>query len=163
MITGYDRKFVEVFPNRFDPSDDQWSSESLITEADILVGDYFAASVAMKDDIVVAGSGYYNSERSVYVFAMSPDDCNRNGVPDSCDIGSGESLDLNTNGLPDECESPGNCDGDADVDEFDAARWLSCLLGPGVDTPQRCACADRDGDNDVDLLDISRLAAQVAP
>ncbi|MGA1058610.1 MAG: right-handed parallel beta-helix repeat-containing protein, partial [Phycisphaerales bacterium] len=34
-------------------------------------------------------------------------DCNGNGVPDSCDIGSGSSADLDANGIPDECELPG--------------------------------------------------------
>ena len=86
-----------------------------------------------------------------------------NGVPDSCDIGSGDSIDLNTNGLPDECESPGNCDGDADVDQFDAEHWLTCLSGPDVQVPQHCDCANRDGDNDVDLRDISTLTQQLAP
>ncbi|MBN1417373.1 MAG: hypothetical protein JXP34_01275 [Planctomycetes bacterium] len=32
------------------------------------------------------------------------DDCNRNGIPDSCDIASGSSADTNANGVPDECE-----------------------------------------------------------
>ncbi len=31
-------------------------------------------------------------------------DCNKNGVPDSCDIDSGDSQDTNNNGVPDECE-----------------------------------------------------------
>ena len=35
-------------------------------------------------------------------------DCNGNGIPDSCDIGSGNSRDVNVNGIPDECEVPAN-------------------------------------------------------
>ena len=31
-------------------------------------------------------------------------DCNGNGIPDSCDIASGNSRDMNANGKPDECE-----------------------------------------------------------
>lgn len=34
-------------------------------------------------------------------------DCNGNGVPDSCDIAGGGSADTNANGVPDECEFPG--------------------------------------------------------
>jgi hypothetical protein len=33
-------------------------------------------------------------------------DCNGNGIPDSCDISSGNSRDVNLNGIPDECEAP---------------------------------------------------------
>jgi DNA-binding beta-propeller fold protein YncE len=43
-------------------------------------------------------------------------DCNRNLIPDSCDIARGTSLDANLNGVPDECEPPpcyANCDGSA--------------------------------------------------
>ena len=35
---------------------------------------------------------------------ISGDDCNANGVADSCDTGSGTSLDCNFNTIPDECE-----------------------------------------------------------
>jgi DNA-binding beta-propeller fold protein YncE len=41
-------------------------------------------------------------------------DCNRNLIPDSCDIAHGTSLDINLNGIPDECEQGvcyANCDG----------------------------------------------------
>jgi DNA-binding beta-propeller fold protein YncE len=39
-------------------------------------------------------------------------DCNRNQIPDSCDIASGFSTDFNHNGIPDECERTcyANCD-----------------------------------------------------
>ncbi len=33
-------------------------------------------------------------------------DCNENGVPDSCDLDVGGSIDLDGNGIPDECEGP---------------------------------------------------------
>ncbi len=36
-------------------------------------------------------------------------DCNRNGVPDNCDIAAGRAADANTNGVPDGCET--DCDG----------------------------------------------------
>jgi hypothetical protein len=40
-------------------------------------------------------------------------DCNRNFIPDACDIASGFSRDRNNNGIPDECEA--NCYADCDV------------------------------------------------
>ena len=39
-------------------------------------------------------------------------DCNRNQMPDSCDIASGFSHDHNNNGRPDECECYADCNGD---------------------------------------------------
>ena len=37
-------------------------------------------------------------------YSSGDTDCNSNGIPDSCDIASGNSRDLNANGKPDECE-----------------------------------------------------------
>jgi DNA-binding beta-propeller fold protein YncE len=54
-------------------------------------------------------------------------DCNRNLLPDACDIASGFSLDRNRNGIPDECETGticyANCDGSVvepvlNIDDF---------------------------------------------
>ncbi len=51
-------------------------------------------------------------------------DCNRNQIPDVCDLASGASLDLNHNGILDECEPdcPADFDGTGfvDTDDFDA-------------------------------------------
>ncbi len=49
---------------------------------------------------------------------VSPNDCNRNGILDACDISSGYSLDANTNNIPDECEGP-DSDGDGVADGID--------------------------------------------
>ena len=56
-------------------------------------------------------------------------DCNENGVPDSCDIGDGDSGDVNGNGAPDECECIGDADGDGVVDASDLAAVLSAWGG----------------------------------
>jgi hypothetical protein len=48
--------------------------------------------------------------------AAGAPDCNLNGVPDTCDLASGGSLDLNLNLIPDECETNGGtpyCFGDS--------------------------------------------------
>ncbi|MCP4591153.1 MAG: hypothetical protein GY842_10435 [bacterium] len=47
-------------------------------------------------------------------------DCNNNGVPDWCDVDSGDSTDINSNGVPDECE---DCNDNGIPDACD----LSCL------------------------------------
>ena len=51
-------------------------------------------------------------------------DCNGNGVPDACDIDSGDSGDLDGNGVPDDCECVGDIDGDGVVDAGDLAAVL---------------------------------------
>jgi hypothetical protein len=40
-------------------------------------------------------------------FAAGSEDCNRNGIPDECDIDSAFSQDCNNNGIPDECDLAG--------------------------------------------------------
>ena len=51
-------------------------------------------------------------------------DCNENGVLDSCDIASGTSPDLNGNGIPDECdpECPLDLNGQVRVDALEPKR-----------------------------------------
>ncbi|MCH2136154.1 MAG: hypothetical protein MK101_06175 [Phycisphaerales bacterium] len=58
-------------------------------------------------------------------------DCNANGVPDSCDIANGTSEDANGDGVPDECNTcPGDLDGSGTVDVDDI---LACIAGFGTD------------------------------
>jgi hypothetical protein len=44
-------------------------------------------------------------------------DCNHNGIPDSCDIASGYSVDCQVDGIPDECQA--DCNGNGIVDDCD--------------------------------------------
>ncbi|MCC6425760.1 MAG: hypothetical protein IT435_02960 [Phycisphaerales bacterium] len=86
-------------------------------------------------------------------FDFMPDfgsDCNRNQIPDSCDIAGGVSADLNANGIPDECEPACAADFDhsgfVDTDDFDA--FVHAFEDGGPD-------ADVDGSGFVDLDDFS--------
>ena len=79
-------------------------------------------------------------------------DCNANGVPDACDLGS-VSLDANANGIPDECECPGDLDGNGLVDLSD----LQILLGSYGQMGMSYYDGDLDGDGDVDLTDLQEL------
>src|SRR5690606_3486343 len=45
-------------------------------------------------------------------------DCNRNGIPDDCDIAAGTSFDNDGNGIPDEC-SPCPCERDGIHEQVD--------------------------------------------
>jgi subtilisin-like proprotein convertase family protein len=58
--------------------------------------------------LTVSDHLFYNSGTLVYwaldFVNQGQGDCNENGIPDECDIASGESTDGNNNGIPDECE-----------------------------------------------------------
>jgi hypothetical protein len=51
--------------------------------------------------------------------------------------------------------TPGDLDGDGDVDLGDYDKWRACLAGPNVVTQPNCELADLDGDTDVDLADFA--------
>jgi len=65
----------------------------------------------------------------VGVLAMSPSDCNTNGVPDYKDVGLGTSPDCNANALPDECDiadgTSQDCNANTVPDECDIASGTS--------------------------------------
>ncbi len=84
-------------------------------------------------------------------------DCNRNGVPDACDIASGDSLDHNGNDIPDDCEYRADFDRDGDVDLVDYRRIHDCLDGPDGGILPGCDGQDLTGDDVVDLLDIAQF------
>lgn len=88
-------------------------------------------------------------------------DCNRNGIPDSCEMDAG-APDEDNDGLLDECEDETcDMDGDGDCDLADWRTVRGCFSGPG----QPCAAgsprgrasfiADLDGDFDFDLRDAA--------
>ena len=64
----------------------------------------------------------FNDSASIETGYVAMEDCNENGVNDTCDIANGSSDDSNGNGVPDECENacPGDANGDglADVDDI---------------------------------------------
>jgi hypothetical protein len=99
-----------------------------------------------------------------------PNDCNENGIPDECDIGTQFggfcadqgapcfpaecSSDWNTNGVPDDCpdELCGdlNTDGNVDLNDY----WVFVdAFGSCDGSPKYNAAADMDGDGCVTLLD----------
>jgi hypothetical protein len=51
----------------------------------------------------------------------------------------------------------GDCDGDGDVDLFDAQLLIGCTTGPGIAVGLECMCSDYDADGDVDVIDFGQL------
>ena len=88
--------------------------------------------------------------------ARTANDCNSNGVPDSCDISAGLLHDANGNSVPDECEAGalfrrGDTNADSRVDISDAVSLLNCLfLGGACPT-----CLDAADSNDSGKTDLS--------
>ncbi len=80
-------------------------------------------------------------------------DCNANGLPDVCEIGSGTALDCNTNGIPDECEV--DCNGNGTPDDCDIASGGS-LDTNNNGTPDECEQQFNRGDaNATGTVDVT--------
>lgn len=82
---------------------------------------------------------------------QSPDlllDCDEDGIPNVCEFRTGSASDNNGNGLPDDCECPGDADqnGVVDIDDI-----LEVFIAWGDPNP---GSADLDGSGTVDAKDL---------
>ena len=91
-------------------------------------------------------------EEESWLFADSGVDCNRNGVPDSCEIAAGDRDDCNANGTPDECEFAAGTVADCNNNLVpDDCETLDDCDNDG--TPDVCE-VDSDGDGFPDDCDV---------
>jgi hypothetical protein len=82
------------------------------------------------------------------------EDCNNNGLLDSCEIVDGAASDSNRNGVPDECDC--DVDGDAYFGLSDLARLLTHF---GRESGASRAEGDMDGDGAVGSADLAIVLA----
>ena len=117
--------------------------------------------------------------RFTFVGVDPANDCNINGLPDTCDISSGYSTDSDGDGIPNECDGPDlDSDGDGVIDAVDACPQVAgdaacngcprnvcgqCgtdgLVDTDGDTEFDCVDTDDDGDGVIDALDAFPLDA----
>ncbi len=106
-----------------------------LTASDGEATDDYGVSVAISGDTAIIGAheddDNGSNSGSAYGF-HGLSDCNTNGTLDICDITDGSSPDINSNGEPDECEcwTPGDMNGDGDVNAEDIALFIQRLLNP---------------------------------
>lgn len=140
--TGFDTRDVALFLGRGDGT-----FRSTVR--------YACADQTMPPHLVdVDGDGYLDlvapglPTRDIWVLggALRPprqQDCNRNGIPDVCDVRSGTSLDADGDGVPDECggglQLPADCNQDARFDVSDAVCVFRTLF---LGDPPTFPCGD---------------------
>ena len=102
-----------------DPEGESWFSATVDYQMDIddLAGTAYTASWSAHDFML----------RAVTSSANLAEDCNENGVLDSCDVIDGGSKDADGDGVPDECD--GSCLGDLNSDGRVDGGDLIVLLG----------------------------------
>ncbi len=83
---------------------------------------------------------------------VAVEDCNVNGISDTCDIAYGSSMDLDDNGVPDECQ--GVCPGDANGDGFSDIDDILTVISMFETTD---ADADVDDSGFVDIDDLLQV------
>ncbi|MEE2907891.1 MAG: hypothetical protein VX527_08675 [Planctomycetota bacterium] len=100
----------------------------------------------------VAGNNWQDTASYTFTYEAT-EDCNSNGVSDTCDIANGTSEDTDGNGIPDECDSscPGDADGDGDSDVDDILLALGNYGGSGG--------GDVDGNGVIDVNDLLQILA----
>lgn len=89
-------------------------------------------------------------------------DCNRNQIPDDCDIDSGTSSDLDVDGVPDDCGHfvRGDCNDDGTYNLGDPVSLLSTLFS-GAPSPSCADACDANDDSSNDIGDAIFMLASL--
>ncbi|MHC4218551.1 MAG: FG-GAP repeat domain-containing protein [Planctomycetota bacterium] len=153
-IVAVRRDGVALGPHEFTYSRESgWISVNIAPSTALEVDYTYSHSLDM------AISNWDGSLGNYLYYNLLFDDCNRNGIPDGCDIDSGFAVDVNHNGVPDGCEGycPWDLDESGDVGVTD---FLQLLAAWGTDPG---GPPDFDGDGDVGVNDFLILLANWGP
>lgn len=100
----------------------EWIEQTKLQISDGSQGTFFGGAIAFDGEIAIIGANSADTEHNndvgaVYAFAIGgpdcdgdfqPDlcetDCNRNEIPDECELADGSAVDCNGNGVPDDCD-----------------------------------------------------------
>lgn len=155
-----------------------WVETGQLVHSDAQPGDHLGRSVAMSGDFAVIGAPRYSGTGveaggAGFLFQIDGPDCNgnglldsvdiaaglqdcdRNGVPDECQIAADPSTDLDGDGLLDDCLSDfvrADANGDGMIDLGDAITQLDYLFTE-VEAPPCLEALDANADNGVDIAD----------
>jgi len=124
--------YYEAFPSQYCPTGN--------SERDFHHTLIFAYPRDEDDDLVADEDDNCPSD-----YNPDQDDCDGNGLGDTCTIAGGVSSDCNNNDLPDLCEIDSDSDGVIDACE-------SCPQDPNKLAPGICGCGTPDDDGDADMI-----------
>lgn len=152
-------------------------------------GDLLGNAVDVSGSVLIVGAPLHDGAATnagvAYIFDVTSDDCNLNGVADAtelaadpgldcqancildgCEIAGGESSDVNANNIPDECEP--DCNGNGTPDDFELANFpeLDCdgngIIDVCPSSANRLSAADAGSSDDFGwqcALDEDRMIA----
>jgi hypothetical protein len=142
---------------------DQWVEQQQYVPIDGGPGESLGTTLSFAKDVCVVGCPSddvvaTNCGSASIMVGFVDNDCNGNGIPDTCDVIDVTSIDRNGNFFPDECEPvPGDTNGDlvVNVDDLLAVvnAWGACL-NRGMECP-----ADLNGNGTVDVDDLLLVIA----
>jgi len=146
-----------------------WIQEAKIVAKDAADEDQFGFSVDLLGSRAAIGAWMKDFDKTTFLYGavyvtegVPIVDCNKNSVPDECDIASGASADANGNGIPDECEippCPADVNGDGAVNVIDLLAvingWGPCPAPPNPCPADIAPIGTPDGMvNVIDLLAV---------
>lgn len=141
----------------FQRIDGEWGSPVRLEPASNTGSDFFGLSAALDGERIFVGIPRHDGPASdsgmVAVFEL--DDCDASGVLDAWEIAAGSQLDTDGNGVPDQCQIPsGDLNGDGVVDGQDLGLFTAYWGTDGS------SGGDLNGDGLVDGGDIALILTQ---